>query len=512
MNLRPHQAQMQRLCQEILAGAKIKKIIAAVTPGGGKSALPVIAASILIPGVADRLVWVVPRNSLKWQGEAEFVDPRWDTSIRLRACHGNDADPDRGHQGYLTTYQAIGTSAVSHQGYVAKHRTILFLDEPHHVADDAAWSEALAPMIDAAVLVVFASGTFSRADGHPIHGLEYIDGFVNLHNTPDTRVIRYGRAKAIADGATLPVELKTFDGEASWISREGIKREVSSLHHAGDDRADAVFTALRTDFAFGLLAMALSHWDLVTEEYPAAKLLVVAPDIETAKLYHSRLAPICLTEIATSEDSTRAHKIIDAYRAGSIPALVTVGMAYEGLSVPEITHIACLTQIRSVPWLEQMQARGNRRAPGKSGAWVFAPADRMILKAWRMIEEESLIPLDQGAESEPQEEKRATGSAEESGWQAPQIKPLWSSAHGVNSELPQAPVVAPSVAEGVLRDNIRAIRRRVVDEARPGSQKALASMFNHYVREVADKSLDDMTAVELESVWMMLRDKFKGRL
>ncbi len=512
MKLRPHQAEMQTVCTEILSGKPVKKIIAAVTPGGGKSALPVIAASLLIPAIADRLVWIVPRNSLKWQGEAEFVDPRWDTQNRLRACHGNDADPDRGNEGYLTTYQAIGVSSKSHQDYVRKHRTILFLDEPHHVADDAAWGNALAPMIESAVLVVYASGTFSRADGRAIHGLDYSDnGFVDFLNTETTRIIRYGRNQAIEDKATMKVELKIFDGSASWISKEGIQREVSSLKTSGEDRADAVYTALRTDFAYALLSASIEHWEQIRKDYPSSKLLVVAPDIETAKLYHSRLAPICLAEIATSEDSIRAHKIIDAFRSGSVPALVTVGMAYEGLSVPEITHIACLTQIRSVPWLEQMQARANRRSPGKPGAWVFAPADRALIRAWKMIEEEALIPLEQKEEADKEEVTEGPKEGGE-GWQAPQIKPLWSSAHGIESDLPEVKAVAPSVAEGVLRDNIRAIRRRVVDQARPGSQKALASMFSHYVRQVADKDLDDMTATELESVWISLREKFKGRL
>jgi superfamily II DNA or RNA helicase len=509
VTLRPHQAQMQQLCIEILSGAPVRQIIASVTPGGGKSALPVILASMLLPAVADKLLWIVPRNSLKWQGEAEFLDPRWETPRRLRACNGNDEHADRGTDGYLTTYQAIGMSPAGHMDYVSRHRTILFLDEPHHVAEGQSWADALRPMINAAVLVVYASGTLARADGVQIAGLEYLDGLVDLRDTAHTRVIRYGRKLALADRATCTIEPVVIDGAARWMSKEGAARQVDSLRRASESRADAVFTALRTDFAFALLAECMSAWDAHRADYPTAKLLVVAPDIETAKAYHSRIASRCLAEIATSDDTPGARRSIEAFKLGSIPALVTVGMAYEGLSVPEITHIACLTQIRSVPWLEQMQARGNRVAPGKRQAWVYAPADSAFLKAWRMIEDEALVPTsDAGGRQE-----RGAGSSDDGmGLAPPTIKPLWSTAHGVDAELPFVATVAPSVAESVLIDNIRAIRRQVVDNARPGSQKALATVFNAQVRGVADKALEDLTGDELTAVWLRVREVFRGRL
>jgi len=43
-----------------------RDILAAVTPGGGKSLLPVIAAARLITaGIVDKICWVVPRDSLR---------------------------------------------------------------------------------------------------------------------------------------------------------------------------------------------------------------------------------------------------------------------------------------------------------------------------------------------------------------------------------------------------------------------------------------------------------------
>ena len=43
-----------------------RDILAAVTPGGGKSLLPVIAAARLIErSIVERIYWVVPRDSLR---------------------------------------------------------------------------------------------------------------------------------------------------------------------------------------------------------------------------------------------------------------------------------------------------------------------------------------------------------------------------------------------------------------------------------------------------------------
>jgi len=66
--------------------------------------------------------------------------------------------------------------------------------------------------------------------------------------------------------------------------------------------------------------------------------------------------------------------------------LVTVAMAYEGLNVPKISVICCLSHIRSAPWLEQCFARANRLVCGKHRAIVIASADWQFKKAIRMIE------------------------------------------------------------------------------------------------------------------------------
>lgn len=80
-------------------------------------------------------------------------------------------------------------------------------------------------------------------------------------------------------------------------------------------------------------------------------MLVVAANIASAKRYLEWLKEMgVIAAIATSADTKEAKKAIERFKThgkNAVDILVTVAMAYEGLDVPAVTHIACLTHIRS---------------------------------------------------------------------------------------------------------------------------------------------------------------------
>ena len=176
---------------------EITDILAAVTPGGGKSLLPVIAAhALLAAGVVERVCWVVPRDSLRQQAEEAFADPTWRRTlghaVSIRAAD-NAPDPCRGLQGYITTYQSVAAAPDLHLAEFRRYRTLLVLDEVHHLpalsdmapdplADPATpdlatgWSRALLPLLETAWLRLLLSGTLQRADGRSILWLPYRTG------------------------------------------------------------------------------------------------------------------------------------------------------------------------------------------------------------------------------------------------------------------------------------------------------------------------------------------------
>lgn len=513
MKLRKHQREAVDVCREILSGKPIREIILSVTPGGGKSFVPVILAENLMPAVADKICWIVPRNSLKYQGEAEFCNPQWQTDKRIRAAE-NGEDLARGFAGYVATYQAVGQNPECHAAEFSKHRYILFLDEFHHAAQGSEWHKALEPLVQSAALVVLASGTLSRGDGEKIAFLGYVSGEPFLDNITTRRVIRYSRSEAIKDGAIMKIEFNLVDGDAEWEELDGHK---SASKLSGEESAKALFTALRTEFANHLLDAALAEFNEQRKVFDKAKLLVVAPNIKIAKAYFEYIAKRGLfARIATSEDTPLARKNIAGYKGGAVDVLVTVAMAYEGLNVPEISVICCLSHIRSVPWLEQCFARANRICAGKHKAVIYAPADWSIKKAVKMIQQEQLVPL---KNPEGQSELDMQGGSDEregEGGARPWIIPLSSSAETENrneaASLPDLPPnCAPSEAEKILRKNINGVITMFLDKQPHGNKLAHQKMLYRRMRLVCEKPVAEMNQRELEKVWCWVTKEYGGK-
>jgi superfamily II DNA or RNA helicase len=448
--LRTHQRALANLVAAIANGQAtgVTDILAAVTPGGGKSLLPVIAAARLIEaGQVERICWVVPRDSLRLQAEEAFADPSWRSALAhglsVRAAN-NEPDPSRGLAGYVTTYQAVAAAPDLHLAELRCARTLLVIDEVHHLPaptdpaptapvlvgqtapeEAAAWSRALLPLFEAATLRLLLSGTLERTDGRRILWLPYRSGPQNDTQeidleAPGWAVIGYSRAQAVAERAVLPVTFGALDGEASWLQggRTALEETRLGPHRLSgpyptDTTRPALFTALRTGFARELLQEAFgatrrlragrrSERGLAPGETARGlgKLLVVAPDQRNARRYTEMLRswmPSHQAErevrLATSNERD-APEALAAFRLTAEPAiLVTVAMAYEGLDAPEVAVVAALTHIRSRPWLEQMIARATRVDPSagtyeQQSALVYHPDDPLFARFRRSIETE----------------------------------------------------------------------------------------------------------------------------
>ena len=440
--LRSHQQHLDNIVHAIAGGqTQARDILAAVTPGGGKSLLPVIAAARLVSaGVIERVCWIVPRDSLRLQAEEAFADPAWRTilghGLSVRAAD-NTPDPSRGLAGYITTYQAVAAAPDLHLCELRRYGTLLVVDEVHHlpaladvdpdaaaqaaVTDEdqaSAWSQAILPLLECAAVRLLLSGTLERADGKGILWLPYRKGVkartreIEL-DAPGWAVIGYSRAQALAERAVLPVTFGALDGEARWADEEDNEVGPHRLAnpHPDETTRPALFTALRTGFAETLLREAfVAIRDVRARRREAhvlapgasarglGKLLVVAPDQTTAKHYLAvirRWIPSIqadeVAKLATS-DTPGAHQILASFRLRPEPSiLVTVAMAYEGLDAPEVAVVAALTHIRSRAWLEQMVARATRVDPDAGPyetqqALVFHPDDPLFAQFRRRME------------------------------------------------------------------------------------------------------------------------------
>ncbi len=380
--LRSHQQHLAKIVTAIATGqTDARDILAAVTPGGGKSLLPVLAAAqVAKAGVIERICWVVPRDSLRLQAEEAFADPAWRAALghalRVRAAD-NTPDPGRGLAGYITTYQAIAAAPDLHLAEFRRYRTLLVLDEVHHLPaladtepeaamqvtagkepDEAsAWSRAMLPLLECAVVQLLVSGTLEHADGKAILWLPYRRGTkartreVEL-DAPGWAVIGYSRRQALTERAVLPVTFGALDGEATWRDEEGNEAGPHRLVGACPDETTcpALFTALRAGFAEALLRQAFISirelrarrrqkrgLEIGASARGMGKLLVVAPDQEAARHYLEvirRWLPASqagtVAQLATS-DLPRGHESLAAFRSRPEPSiLVTVARWQRG--------------------------------------------------------------------------------------------------------------------------------------------------------------------------------------
>ncbi len=404
MKLRKHQRDFQQIIDGIIAGSGVKKILLSVTPGGGKSSIPIIAGKLIKAGIADALCWVVPRQALQDQGERVFLDPffrkLFGHNLTMRSAT-NEINPCRGQNGFITTYQALGVDTeLTVAREFSKKRYILILDEYHHVEKDGVWHKALKSIYEQAVFIILMTGTLERGDGKPVAFTPYRDGRPDFKNTT-TAVVTYNRQDALAEKAILPVSFHMSDGIFEWETQSGDVKHVDSFSKVKkQDQDPALYTALNTNFAAQLLRESVLHWEKYKRENPGAKLLVVTADYKGAKAVTEMLSRgmRIFAKIATSHKPKQAVAAIKQFKSSGLDVLVTIAMAYEGLDVPPITHICCLTQIRSTPWIEQMIARAVRidsaAGPYSSQlAHVFAPKDQKFLKIVHRIEHDQAASL-----------------------------------------------------------------------------------------------------------------------
>lgn len=416
MSLRKHQETFAQLCRDIIGGyrRRPKWVLINAIPGGGKSAIPVIAASLLIPKIADKILWIGPRLALLEQAEEGFSE-RWirdamGVSREIRKS-GNDEDPSRGTAGYATTYQAVAENPQLHIDELKRCRYIIVLDENHHLDQDGVTYRAILKLLDHAVLVILMTGTLGRHDGKPIafvptraakkivRGRELTGWEYDLTETDDFRVISYGRSLALKEGAIREMEFIQFDGMTEWMEPSGVKVKTDLLS-SGSDAGKAVWTAVSTEHGQQMMAQCVQDWRHHRVGFPACKVIVVTASIAKAKdaVKHLKLLGVERVDYATSDDSARALEVIRRFKLlnekrDAIEVMVTVGMAYEGLDVKDITHVCSLTHVRSRYWLEQMFARGSRISPRlgpprNQRTWSYVQNDPLMNEVIAQIKSE----------------------------------------------------------------------------------------------------------------------------
>lgn len=381
-----------------------------VCPGGGKTRITGVVAERF---ASLKIGVVVPRLSLMEQ-TAQCIKEHFNVDLREISGNSESTDPCRGGRGWVTTYNTIASDPDQWLAEMRRNPYFLNFDEGHHmkVCLDGTlnpFASACEPLMRLSKVVSVMSGTLTTSDNAKLLGpaMPHRDqypwlphGYVQNGNrwTLDTSehpswcdvFVRYSRLDALMERAICPLVFHNVDGRVEF-KRNGelVAGQLSSL--VEENRSGALYTALETGLALDLLRACVSHW----LKNSGGKLLVIAHDQKSARHYMRELHDMGIggIELAIS-DEPDSHDTVKRFRHGLCRVLVSVAMAYEGLDVPEITHVVFLTRIRSVGWVLQAFARAWRALAGKHEGHVFVPDDvamNDVIEAIQADQQKALI-------------------------------------------------------------------------------------------------------------------------
>ncbi len=525
MNLRKHQKEYSQIIDRIVDGEPIRKVIAYVTPGGGKSLFALLAGKLIDAGLADKVCWIVPRLTLAYQAETNFVDPFFKKMIdhqHLIRSSTNEDNPCRGLSGFVTTYHALAMD----EGKTVlmdfiRHRHILILDEFHHVEDKSIWHNTLQPLIDRAEYLVYLSGTLERGDKHKIAFIDYIEGFLgdiipDLRNTETTAIINYTRRDALEEQAILPVKFSLADGHATW-NEDGIDQRAMVSTRDKRLSSRALFTALSTEFSDQLLESGMAEWVNYKKKRPWSKIIIVAATISHAKAILEKIRKMGFySKIATSDDSPEALRHIKAFRNTGLDILVGVGMFSEGFDCKPLTHIICLTHVRSRPWILQLIARAVRVDPNAGSyrsqlAYVHAPDDIYFREIMEHVYNEQIAVVSSPGEKSQRSLFEGDGqqrSYEPIGSELNASREILWASPGYQEPLPMTPT---EIANDLREEIERHVRGHSISTGRK------AWVINGIIKGEFGKSRADMTIPELKEALVYVqkrwpRDRIRSRV
>ena len=386
--LRDHQEQAFKRARLVAARDTDEKItVLQATPGAGKSMAAVLFANVLIrAGFVDRVVVVVPRDSLREQMCEAFAEAA-ERGLTLKVAAAASEVSSKvifGNAGYVTTYQAVAQRAgARHLKAVENCRVLLILDEIHHLVDEEGrgWVPGVKALVEHATHVLAMSGNLGRDDEKPIPFIPYGDD-----KSPIKHIV-YSRRTALDEHAIIPLNVVLQDGDTEYFHK-GREHEVTLSTASAKEERGAINTALSLDeYRDRLLTTGLASWLDYRDSHYRSQLIVVCDKQRDARNVAHRIReghPTFDVAIAISDEGADGQRMLKRFRKRQADVLVTCMMAYEGLDAPFATHMIYLSNKRSIPWLEQATARVTRfnRVCGlpweKQAAAVFAPGDQSM--------------------------------------------------------------------------------------------------------------------------------------
>ena len=374
----------QRRALALMDGWREGPFLIAAAPGAGKTRPALEAARTLLrAGQIDRVAVVCPTSPLTRQ---------WATAAARLGLQLLPDAPElrttRDYDGVAVTYARVASVAATY-GRQCSDRTLVIVDEAHHLGDELAWGQGFVTAFSRAGRWLLLSGTPFRTDDAAIPGVRYDGDGVAVAD------LEYSYADAIRDGVCRRVVFVPYDGTLQWQSGDEVIESSFDEVVASRERGRRFRTAISTELPDGLPRILRNADDKLTKlrtgTHRDAGGLVVAADTDHARAIARVLHDITgRTPTVVLHKEPRAHVKLDAFRQGRDPWIVAVNMVSEGVDIPRLRVGVYATVAKTPLIFRQIVGRFVRVAGGRADeqSWLYLPADPWLRQMASTVEDE----------------------------------------------------------------------------------------------------------------------------
>lgn len=361
-------------------------------PGAGKTHLAgAVFRRLRDAGYVGRLVVIVPNAALVTQ---------WKTALAAQRVHIDDQPRDSVYEhpetvGAAITYQSLPNAASAQRVRLQQVRTLVVLDEVHHVGEQAAWGRAVRTMVG------------DVADGE-VHPLAVLNMTGTLFRSSDKRrisTVRYDTVvdddgtrllQAVADFSVPTVDLIGSSLRAPDLYVYGAHAELVDLRNetviAGDiadldreSRSAAIRASFEsrdwTDgFAREAVRLLMAQQEAVGRDEPLKLLYVAANQVAARRAADAinRVAQDDFARLVVSDEPHALRTLRQAAAERRSCAIVAVRMVTEGFDCPAVSTIAYASNVVASLFVAQMMARAMRITETERRLGKMLPAQILI--------------------------------------------------------------------------------------------------------------------------------------
>lgn len=378
--------------ESIYTSMQDKPFLAAVTPGSGKTMWALkIAHKLLRSRIVNRVVVCCPSAMLckSWADEAGNNNIQLDYNFKNKDCFEIPSD----FHGIAVTYNSVASKPTLYQYQCRNDRTLVILDEVHHLGDNLTWSEKAKIAFGAAVRILMLSGTPFRSDNNPIPWVTYNDNV----SVPD---YNYSYNEALRDKIVIPVKFPGYESDSKWIRGNKEKSATFTDQVSEKDAADRLRTFLNPSLD-GMRSMLLeaNNWLMgVRKTDHTAGGMITAIDINHANSIRDFLNSCGIENVLATSDDENASSIVNGFKHGYQPWIIAVKLISEGINIPRLCVGVHATNITERLFFRQNVhriTRFNNQLPHTSqGALYFIPADNTLIMHAKEIFDERNHTID----------------------------------------------------------------------------------------------------------------------